>query len=270
MPELPEVETTRRGLEPAIVGKRIESLAIRERRLRWPVARSLPARLEGREIVSIGRRAKYLLVNVPEGSLLVHLGMSGSLRIVGRDVPPLAHDHVDIVLSDGHCVRFNDPRRFGSMHFAVAPERHKLLRDLGPEPLGEGFDADYLWGSSRGRRVAIKQHLMNGRVVAGLGNIYVNEALFRAGIRPSRPAGRIARARFEQLVDAIRAVLTEALGVGGTTLRDFVGTDGRPGYFKLSLEVYDRAGQPCQRCATPIRLRVIGQRATYYCLTCQR
>lgn len=270
MPELPEVETTRRGLEPAVVGKRIESLSIRERRLRWPIARSLPGRLEGREIVSIGRRAKYLLVNVLGGSLLVHLGMSGSLRIVGRDEQPRLHDHVDINLADDTCVRFNDPRRFGSLHFSAEPARHKLLRDLGPEPLGDAFDAEYLWHSSRRRRVAIKQHLMNSRIVAGLGNIYVNEALFRAGIRPTRAAGRIAKARFGPLVDAVRAVLVEALGVGGTTLRDFVGSDGRPGYFKLSLEVYDRADEPCSRCGEPIRLEVMGQRATYYCARCQR
>jgi formamidopyrimidine-DNA glycosylase len=196
--------------------------------------------------------------------------MSGSLRLVARDEQPRTHDHVDINLSDGTCVRFNDPRRFGSMHFSAEPGRHRLLRDIGPEPLGDEFDADHLWRTSRGRRVAIKQHLMNGRIVAGLGNIYVNEALFRAGIRPTRAAGRIARARFDPLVGAIRDVLTEALGHGGTTLRDVVGSDGRPGYFKLSLKVYDRAGLPCTACSEPIRLKVLGQRATYYCLRCQR
>lgn len=270
MPELPEVETTRRGLEPAMVGKLIASVEVRERRLRWPVARTLASRLAGREIVSLGRRGKYLLVNVPDGSLVVHLGMSGSLRVVGMDEHPRTHDHVDINLVDGTCVRFNDPRRFGSMHFASQPDRHKLLRDIGPEPLGDEFDADHLWHTSRGRRVAIKQHLMNGRIVAGLGNIYVNEALFRAGISPMRAAGRIARVRFEPLVDAIRAVLTEALGHGGTTLRDFVGSDGRPGYFKVSLKVYDRAGLPCPACGEAIRLKVLGLRATYYCAACQR
>lgn len=270
MPELPEVETTRRGLEPAMVGRRIESLTIRERRLRWPIAAALPERLAGREILSLGRRGKYLLVNTEDGSLLVHLGMSGSLRLVARDEQPGRHDHVDIALSDGQRVRFNDPRRFGSLHFAAQPEQHALLKHIGPEPLDGAFDADYLWRTSRGRRVAIKQHLMNGRIVAGLGNIYVNEALFLARIRPTRAAGRIARARFEPLVAGIRDVLQQALASGGTTLRDFIGSDGRPGYFKLSLKVYDRAGEPCQACGEPIKLRVLGQRATYYCPACQR
>ena len=270
MPELPEVETTRRGLEPVVVGQSIASLTVRERRLRWPVARNLAERLRDRQILSLGRRGKYLLVNLRDGSLIVHLGMSGSLRLVPTGQAPGNHDHVDINLSGGDCLRFNDPRRFGSLHFSASPERHKLLRNMGPEPLGEAFGADYLWQASRQRRVAIKQHLMNSRVVAGVGNIYANEALFRAGIHPTRAAGRIARARFVPLTDAIRAVLTDALSFGGTTLRDFVGGDGRPGYFKQSLQVYDRAGQPCRRCAKPIRLKVQGQRATYYCANCQR
>jgi formamidopyrimidine-DNA glycosylase len=270
MPELPEVETTRRGLEPFVVGESVASLTVRERRLRWPLARDLARHLQGREILSLGRRGKYLLINVPGGSLIVHLGMSGSLRIVPQTRPAGSHDHVDINLSGGTCLRFNDPRRFGSMHFSAHPEQHKLLKSIGPEPLGDDFSADYLWQVSRQRRVAIKQHLMNGRIVAGVGNIYANEALFRAGIRPTRAAGRIARARFTPLIDSIRGVLTEALGFGGTTLRDFVGGDGRPGYFQQSLRVYDRAGQPCVVCADAIKLTVQGQRATYYCARCQR
>jgi len=270
MPELPEVETTRRGLEPFVVGKAIESFQVRERRLRWPIARNIGAKLENRRILALHRRGKYLLLNVDNGALLVHLGMSGSLRYLAEHETPGAHDHVDVGFSDGAYLRFNDPRRFGSLHFATNPLRHRLLKDLGPEPLGADFDAEYLRGACRNHRIAIKQHLMNGRVVAGLGNIYANEALFRAGIHPGRAAGRISLLRMTSLVDSIRTVLNEALRQGGTTLRDFVGGDGRPGYFKLSLKVYDRKGAPCERCGEPIRLRVLGQRATYYCVRCQR
>jgi formamidopyrimidine-DNA glycosylase len=270
MPELPEVETTRRGLERLIVGKTIESLLVRERRLRWPVHRSVAARLEGERIHSLDRRGKYLLVNVAHGTLLVHLGMSGSLRYLASPAAPRAHDHVDLCLVGGGCVRFNDPRRFGSLHFATDPLRHPLLRGLGPEPLGDDFTAEYLWASCRGRRVAIKQHLMNGKIVVGVGNIYANEALFRARIHPARAAARISPARLALLVDSTRAVLEEALGHGGTTLRDYVGSDGRPGYFKLALAVYDRAGAPCKSCGTAIRRAVHGQRASFYCPRCQR
>ena len=269
MPELPEVETTRRGLEKLIVGRSIEALLVRERRLRWPVRTDLDARLRGRQIGSLQRRGKYLLINVGGGTLLVHLGMSGSLRYLATPAAPGRHDHVDLKLVGGGCVRFNDPRRFGSMHFAADPHRHRLLRDLGPEPLGENFTAEYLARSCHGRRVAIKQHLMNGRVVVGVGNIYASEALFRAGIHPARAAGRVSRARLARLVESVRAVLEEAVAQGGTTLRDYVGGDGRPGYFKLSLSVYDREGAPCKACAAPIRREVRGQRASFYCPHCQ-
>ena len=270
MPELPEVETTRRGLERLIVGRTIETLVVREPRLRWRVPQSLPARLEGKRISSLGRRGKYLLINVTEGSLLVHLGMSGHLRFLAAPEALRVHDHVDVRLVGGGCVRFNDPRRFGSLHFAAHPERHRLLKDLGPEPLGEDFTVDYLAETSRGRRVAIKQHLMNSRVVVGVGNIYASEALFRAGVHPAHAAGRISRTRLERVVAGVRAVLEEAIGLGGTTLRDFVGGDGRPGYFKLELRVYDREGAACEQCGTPIRRTVQGQRASYYCPRCQR
>jgi formamidopyrimidine-DNA glycosylase len=270
MPELPEVETTRRGLEPLVVGRSIERVDVREPRLRWPIAANLPRRLAGQRIAALGRRGKYLLFTTDAGTLLVHLGMSGVLRYHGDAPPPGLHDHVDIRLEGGACLRYHDPRRFGSMHFATAPERHPLLEHIGPEPLGETFTPEYLWHCARGRRVAIKLHLMNSRVVAGIGNIYANEALFRAGIHPARQAGRVARNRFEPLVRSIRAVLDDAIVQGGTTLRDFSGSDGRPGYFQLALDVYDRAGQPCRRCGTPIRMRVLGQRATYYCGACQR
>jgi formamidopyrimidine-DNA glycosylase len=270
MPELPEVETTRRGLEPHVVGRAIARVEVREPRLRWPVARRLPGALAAARIDSLERRGKYLLFGTGAGTLLVHLGMSGSLRYLPTAEVPGVHDHIDVHFAGGGSLRFNDPRRFGSFVLTAAPHRHPLLRELGPEPLGSGFTADYLWRASRGRRVAIKQHLMNGRIVVGVGNIYANEALFRAGIHPLRAAGRIARTRFEPLVDSVRAVLLDAIDDGGTTLRNFVGGDGRPGYFRQSLRVYERAGQPCSVCATPIERRVIGARATYYCPRCQR
>jgi formamidopyrimidine-DNA glycosylase len=270
MPELPEVETTRRGLERSIVGRTISNLVVRERRLRWPVGKKVAAELRGRRIGAVERRGKYLLVNVENGALLVHLGMSGSLRYLAVPDAPRRHDHVDLCLVGGGCVRFNDPRRFGSLHFTADPSNHPLLENLGPEPLGADFTADYLHASCRRRRVAIKQHLMNANVVVGVGNIYATEALFRAGIHPARAAGRISRARLAILVDCVRDVLTKAVERGGTTLRDYVGTDGRPGYFKLELDVYGREGAPCNRCGTPIRRVVIGQRAAFFCARCQR
>lgn len=270
MPELPEVETTRRGLEPLVVGQTIRSLAVREPRLRWPVEPSLDRRLRDRIVHDLSRRGKYLLMSIGAGTLLLHLGMSGSLRFLPERREPARHDHFDIEFVSGAMLRFNDPRRFGSLHWSVSPEVHWLLKNLGPEPLDSEFDGQYLWRVSRGRRVAIKTLLMNGRIVAGLGNIYANEALFRAGIHPSRPAGRVSRKRLEKLVDAVRQVLREAIRAGGTTLQDFVGGDGKAGYFQLALDVYGKAGEPCARCKRPVRIRTIGQRATYYCANCQR
>ncbi len=270
MPELPEVETTRRGLAPYVVGRTIARVEVREPRLRWPVAKALPRALAGARIGTLERRAKYLLFGTDAGTLLVHLGMSGSLRYLPAPQEPAPHDHVDVHFAGGGALRLNDPRRFGSVLLTKTPSTHALLKDLGPEPLGDAFDAGYLWRVSRGRRVAIKQHLMNGRIVVGVGNIYASEALFRAGIHPQRMAGRIARARFEPLVEAVREVLREAIEEGGTTLRNFVGGDGRPGYFRTSLRVYERAGLPCLKCGTPIVRRVLGQRATFFCPRCQR
>ena len=270
MPELPEVETTRRGLQPLVVGQTIRSLAVREPRLRWLVEPSLDRRLRNRTVQALSRRGKYLLITTDAGSLLVHLGMSGSLRFVRERSEPARHDHFDLEFVSGAMLRFNDPRRFGSLHWSAPSEAHWLLKNLGPEPLGTEFSGDYLWRIARGRRAAIKTLLMNGRIVAGLGNIYANEALFRAGIHPSRPAGRVSRKRLELLVDAVREVLREAIRAGGTTLQDFVGGDGKPGYFQLALDVYGKAGEPCARCKQPIRVRTIGQRATYYCANCQR
>jgi formamidopyrimidine-DNA glycosylase len=269
VPELPEVETTRRGLAPHVIGKSIAAVDVREPRLRWAVASDLPAKLRGQRIDDLTRRGKYLLFGTRAGTLLVHLGMSGTLRYLRAAETCGMHDHVDVRFDTGDCLRFNDPRRFGSMHFSTEPLEHPLLRGLGPEPLGPGFTADYLAAASRGREVTIKQHLMNGHVVVGVGNIYANEALFRAGIHPARPAGRIARARFGPLVAAVRDVLLDALAEGGTTLRDFVDGDGRPGYFRHALAVYERRGAPCERCGAVIRRVVLGQRATYYCPRCQ-
>jgi len=270
VPELPEVETTRRGLRPLVVGQTIRSLQVREPRLRWPVEPSLDQRLRNRTVQELSRRAKYLLMTTDAGTLLVHLGMSGSLRYLPQRSEPARHDHFDIQFVSGAMLRFNDPRRFGSLHWSASPEAHWLLKNLGPEPLGADFSGDYLWRISRGRRIAIKSLLMNGRIVAGLGNIYANEALFRAGIHPTRPAGRVSRKRLERLADAVEEVLREAIQAGGTTLQDFVGGDGKPGYFQLALDAYGRAGEPCVRCERPLRVRTVGQRATYYCANCQR
>lgn len=271
MPELPEVETTRRGIAPALEGATIRHVVVRDRRLRWPVPARLEARLRGQRVDALERRAKYLVPRTTAGSALLHLGMSGSLRLVAPDEAPEKHDHFDIITDTGETIRFNDPRRFGSLLWAGrAPETHPLLAGLGPEPLGPDFNPDYLHGSTRGRRVAIKQHIMNSRIVAGVGNIYANEALFMSGIHPHRAAGRIAKERLARLVAEIRAVLNKAIRVGGTTLRDYRGGDGKPGYFRQQLAVYERAGLPCLGCGAPLVRVVTGQRATYYCKQCQR
>lgn len=271
MPELPEVETTRRGIEPHLVGRTIRSLIVREPRLRWPVAGDLPSRIAGSRVQAVDRRGKYLLIRTDQGTAILHLGMSGALRLVAEATPPGPHDHVDLVLDDGRCLRLTDPRRFGSLHWTEEdPLGHPLLAEIGPEPLDATFDGDYLYHASRGRRVNVKAFLMNGTILAGLGNIYANEALFRAGVHPARAAGRIGRDRYRRLATAIRAVLEEAIIAGGTTLRDFTGGDGRPGYFRLALHVYGRTGEPCPACGRPIRQRVLAQRATYYCPHCQR
>ena len=271
MPELPEVETTRRGIEPHVLGRRVVALAVHEPRLRWRVDASMPAAVAGQRVSGVRRRAKYLLIDLERGSLLLHLGMSGSLRVMPGDTPRLTHDHVDLLLDSGQTLRFNDPRRFGSLHWLTEdPARHPLLRDLAPEPLGDDFDAAYLHRVSRGRRVAIKQLVMNSQLVVGVGNIYASEALFRAGVRPGRAARSLTRDDCARLVKAIRAVLAMAIRFGGTTLRDYVGADGRPGYFRRKLYVYERGGEPCRRCGMPIRQLVQGQRSTYYCPSCQR
>ena len=271
MPQLPEVETTRRGIEPHVVGHRIRHASIHEPRLRWPVERALARNIEGQRILTAGRRAKYLLIGLERGTLILHLGMSGNLRVLPAETPRIAHDHIDLVLDSGASLRFNDPRRFGSLHYVEGdPHAHKLLARLAPEPLEADFSAEYLWRITRKRRVSIKQLLMNGNLVVGVGNIYANEALFRARIKPTRPAQRITRVEAGALVRAIRATLALAIRVGGTTLRDYVGADGAPGYFRQKLYVYERKGKPCRRCGTPIRQLTQGQRSTYYCPKCQK
>lgn len=270
MPELPEVETSRRGIEPWIVGQRVANVTIRDRRLRWPVSRDLDEQLPGETITSVGRRAKYLLINTTGGTAILHLGMSGHVSIVDRDTPAGVHDHVDIQLESGRSLRLRDPRRFGSLHWSRDPGQHWLLKGLGPEPLGDDFSGDYLWRKSRGRRVAVKQFIMNAGIVVGVGNIYASESLFRAGIHPKRAAGRIALPRYGALADAIRSVLQRAIRAGGTTLRDYYGGEGEPGWFQQELDVYDREDEPCHICDRPITSIVQGQRATYYCKECQR
>jgi formamidopyrimidine-DNA glycosylase len=249
----------------------VTGLLLRERRLRWPVDARLAARITGQRIGDVRRRAKYLLIDLDRGTLIAHLGMSGSLRVLPAATPVIPHDHYDLLLDSGRVLRFNDPRRFGSLHWTSGdPQRHRLLAGLGPEPLDTGFDAAYLAARARGRRVAIKQFLMDQRVVVGVGNIYASEALFHARIHPGRAAGRVSVRRLELLVDSVRQVLGEAIRQGGTTLRDYVNADGAPGYFRQQLYVYERAGEPCRRCGTPIRHIVQGQRSTYFCPACQR
>jgi formamidopyrimidine-DNA glycosylase len=272
MPELPEVETTRRGIAPHVLGQTVTDLVVREPRLRWPVPAELPEKLRGRTIRAVERRGKYLLLHTATtGTLLIHLGMSGSLRVTDPALPPKKHDHLDLVLASGLALRFHDPRRFGCWLWTEDdPCAHPLLAELGPEPLEAGFGGAHLHGRSRGRSVAVKAFIMDSHVVVGVGNIYANEALFRAGIAPHRPAGRVSADRYEKLADAIRAVLAASIEQGGTTLRDFVNEAGNPGYFRQTLQVYDRAGEPCLRCGAAIKRVRLGQRATYWCPRCQR
>ena len=244
---------------------------MRDRRLRWPIDAKIESAIRGRLVRRVDRRAKYLLIGSDAGTLIVHLGMSGSLRIVSSDVAPRPHDHWDLVIDSGKVLRFHDPRRFGSLHWTESdPLEHPLLAKLAPEPLSDEFDGEYLYRATRKRSVAVKQFLMNSHVVVGVGNIYANEALFRARISPRRAAGRLTRAEAQRLVRAIKSVLEEAIEIGGTTLRDYVDASGMPGYFKQKLFVYERAKQPCRVCKTPIKQAVQGQRSTYWCATCQR
>lgn len=270
MPELPEVETTRRGIAQHVMDKIIGRVIVRQTRLRWPVPEKLEQSLSGQRFTVVARRAKYLLMETGRGTLIIHLGMSGSLRIVAPDLAPEKHDHIDICFIDGMVLRFNDPRKFGAVLWTSAPpETYPLLANLGPEPLSDTFTGAYLYEHARGRSLTVKSFIMDGRTVVGVGNIYANEALFIAGIHPARPAGRISLKRYQCLADSIKSVLESAIEQGGTTLRNFVNEQGRPGYFKQSLYVYGRAEMPCQHCATPIRLVKIGQRSSFFCRHCQ-
>ncbi|MGV8931804.1 MAG: Fpg/Nei family DNA glycosylase [Luteimonas sp.] len=301
MPELPEVETTRRGLAPHLVGRCVKAVILRRPDLRWPIPAEVPERLPGQRILAVRRRAKYLLLDTAVGSALLHLGMSGSLRVLPADTPVTAHDHVDLALSGddgavGRVLRFNDPRRFGCLLWQPPDECHPLLRALGPEPLGDEagddagdaaagaddpalhgaasnrpvFSGDYLFALSRGRKAPVKTFLMDQRVVVGVGNIYVAEALFAAGISPLRAAGRVSRERYGLLADAVQRILRHAILRGGTTLRDFISPDGMPGYFEQELSVYGRGGAPCPNCGRALRHALIGQRASVWCGHCQR
>lgn len=288
MPELPEVETTRRGLAPHVEGRRVKAVVLRRPDLRWPIPSEIAEMLPGQRITAVRRRAKYLLLDSAAGSALLHLGMSGSLRVLPADTPVTAHDHVDLALegtgrAPGRVLRFNDPRRFGCLLWQPPGETHELLRALGPEPLGDDeaesggvardgaiFDGDYLFALSRGRKAAVKTFLMDQRVVVGVGNIYAAEALFAAGISPLRAAGRVSRERYGLLADAVKRILEHAIVRGGTTLRDFLAPDGAPGYFEQELSAYGRGGAPCPNCRRPLKQAWIGQRATVWCGHCQR
>ncbi len=271
MPELPEVETTRRGLAPLLVNQQIKTAVVRNHGLRLPIPRNLPQLLAGATIRGITRRGKYLLFDCGRGTLILHLGMSGRLWVVSSTTPAQKHDHFDLVLQNGTVIRLRDPRRFGLVLWQKGePLSHPLLADIGPEPLSAEFDGAWLYRMTRNRSAAIKQVLMDSHVVAGVGNIYANEALFRAGIRPSTPAQRLSRVRCDMLAKKVRETLQDAIGAGGSSLRDYVGSDGLAGNFQSQFMVYDRAGKPCQRCGTPIRGVRQGQRSTYYCPRCQK
>ncbi|WP_285275677.1 bifunctional DNA-formamidopyrimidine glycosylase/DNA-(apurinic or apyrimidinic site) lyase [Halopseudomonas bauzanensis] len=269
MPELPEVETTRRGIAPHLEGHRVTRLIVRDARLRWPIPEDLAIQVENQTFTAVRRRAKYLLMDIGGGTLISHLGMSGNLRLVPAETPVFKHEHVDIELDSGLTLRYTDPRRFGAMLWQRAGEVHPLLARLGPEPLSADFDGERLYQLSRKRSMAVKPFIMDNAVVVGVGNIYATEALFAAGIDPRREAGRISRARYQVLAEEIRKVLARAIESGGTTLRDFIGGDGKPGYFKQELFVYGRAGQLCKVCGTTLSEVRLGQRSTVFCRRCQ-
>ncbi|MDM3870545.1 bifunctional DNA-formamidopyrimidine glycosylase/DNA-(apurinic or apyrimidinic site) lyase [Porticoccus sp. W117] len=271
MPELPEVETTLRGIFPYATQKRVADIVVRQRQLRWSVPENLPQLLSGKQVDGLLRRGKYLLWRFDHGHLMMHLGMSGSLRVVPATTEVGKHDHVDIVMVGGQAIRLTDPRRFGAVLWVDGePGEHPLLRHLGPEPLSDEFDGDYLFRRSRKRKLPVKSLIMDSKIVVGVGNIYANEALFAAGIHPLREAGRISCQRYGVLVQTIKDVLARAIEQGGTTLKDFVGGDGKPGYFAQQLHVYGRGGEPCTVCGKVLKEVRLGQRATVYCGACQR
>lgn len=271
MPELPEVETTARGIRPHVAGHKVSEVIVRNPKLRWPVPADLAEQLRGQTIQQVERRGKYLIFSTDNGHQLLHLGMSGSLRVLPQGTAAAKHDHVDWLLDNQQLLRLNDPRRFGSVLWtADDPLQHPLLASLGPEPLGDDFDDNYLWQKSRGRKQNVKTFVMDSKLVVGVGNIYASESLFLAGINPNIAAGRISKQRYQQLTSAIKSTLAKAIAAGGTTLKDFNQVDGKPGYFKQELNVYGRAGEPCTQCQQPIKNKVLNQRMTYWCASCQR
>jgi formamidopyrimidine-DNA glycosylase len=271
VPELPEVETICRGLAPLITNRCIARVLLRIAALRWPIPSELPSILAGATILAVERRAKYLLLRFAHGCAIVHLGMSGHLRLVAAGSEPMKHDHLDLEFTDGSCLRFHDPRRFGAFLWtSTDPFRHPLLAGLGPEPFANEMDGAYLYRLSRGRRGAVKPFIMNQGVIVGVGNIYASEALFRAGIHPAQEAGRIGAERYGKLAAAMRSVLEEAIAAGGTTIRNFAQTDGKPGYFALQLKVYGREGEACPACARPVKVVRLGGRSTFFCGKCQK
>ncbi|MGA7440274.1 MAG: bifunctional DNA-formamidopyrimidine glycosylase/DNA-(apurinic or apyrimidinic site) lyase [Luteibacter sp.] len=270
MPELPEVETTRRGIAPHIEGHRVTGVVLRRPDLRWPIPPEVSSLLPGQVVESVDRRAKYLLLQTSAGTALLHLGMSGMLRVLPADTPIAKHDHVDIAFDTGKVLRFTDPRRFGALLWQNPGETHELLDGIGPEPLTDEFTGERLFQLSRGRSAAVKTFIMDNAVVVGVGNIYASEALFAAGIDPRRAAGKVSYERYVRLAAEIKRILAYAITRGGTTLRDFLAPDGAPGYFFQELFAYGRAGEPCKACGTPIRVVTLGQRASFWCPTCQR
>jgi len=270
MPELPEVETTRRGIAPHIEGQQVTQLIVRQGKLRWPVSPEITTQLPGQVINNVKRRAKYLLIETDLGTLIIHLGMSGSLRIIDPSIAAEKHEHIDIIFNNGLCLRYKDPRRFGSFLWSSLPvQQHKLIQHLGPEPLSDAFDIDDFYAKAKNKKTPIKSFIMDGKVVVGVGNIYASEALFRSGIHPKRAASNISKARLSNLLSAIKVILAQAIEQGGTTLKDFVNSEGKPGYFQQTLNVYGRSKQACTSCETPIKQVVIAQRSTFYCPHCQ-
>ncbi len=271
MPELPEVETTRRGISPYIAQHKIKKVTVRNGKLRWPVDTKLPDLLKNRKLLDISRRGKYLLLNFTHGTVLWHLGMSGSLRIASKKEPLKLHDHIDVEFTNKHILRFHDPRRFGAVVWTGDdPNEHKLIHHLGPEPLTDAFDGDYCFKKSRKIKQSIKTWIMDSKVVVGVGNIYANESLFNAGIHPLKPASKVSQANYQLLSNEIKTVLSQAIERGGTTLRDFVGGDGKPGYFAQELNVYGRGGEACIHCGKALLEKRLGQRSTVYCTQCQK
>lgn len=271
MPELPEVETTCRGIYPHIIHQKIQSVIIRQSKLRWPIPDNLPSLLANADLCDISRRAKYLLLEFNCGFVLIHLGMSGNLRIVDSHQAADKHDHVDLIFQNNLTLRLTDPRKFGALLWlGKSPSKHFLLSKLGPEPFSEQFNGSYLYKLSRNRKLSVKQFIMDQKIVAGVGNIYANEALFLSGIRPSRKAGNISTSRYQNLTESIKSILKMAIEQGGTTLKDFVGSDGKPGYFSQQLQVYGKAELPCPVCKTTLKEDRINNRSTVFCQNCQK